>query len=129
MEVELPEDPVYILADKILIQQVILNFILNAAQSMASNSTEQKKIIISQNLKDTDVIVSVRDFGEGIQETIREDLFRPFVTSKKEGFGVGLAISRSIIDEHQGKIWAENVPGGGAEFSFSIKTDGGGNEQ
>jgi signal transduction histidine kinase len=53
---------------------------------------------------------------------LNDKLFKPFVTLKKEGMGIGLAICRSIIEDHNGKIWAENMPDGGAKFSFSLKT-------
>ena len=67
------------------------------------------------------MIVSVRDNGDGIEESIKEKLFKPFASSKKEGTGIGLSICRSIIEDHHGKIWAENMPDGGAKFSFSLK--------
>ena len=66
------------------------------------------------------VTLSVRDYGAGIADSIKDKLFKPFVTSKKEGLGIGLSISQSIIHDHKGKIWAENKPDGGAEFSFSL---------
>ncbi len=71
---------------------------------------------------DNEVIVKVRDNGEGIDASIKEKLFEPFITSKNTGMGIGLTISQSIVEDHQGKIWAENLPEGGAEFSFSLKT-------
>ena len=64
--------------------------------------------------------VSVRDYGAGIDESIKSKLFKPFVTTKENGTGIGLAISKTIIDEHGGKIWAENNPDGGASFSFQL---------
>ena len=64
--------------------------------------------------------VSVRDNGKGIDEAVKEEIFKPFITSKKEGMGIGLSICQSIIEDHRGKIWAENLPEGGAEFSFSL---------
>jgi two-component system sensor kinase FixL len=67
------------------------------------------------------VRVSVQDSGKGIEEEIKEKLFKPFVTTRESGFGIGLAVSRSIIENHNGEIWAENIPGGGAEFSFRLK--------
>jgi C4-dicarboxylate-specific signal transduction histidine kinase len=114
-------EPVYILADKIQIQQVVLNFIINASQSMISAKTPDKIIEINQSFDENNVIVTVRDYGKGIEESIKDKLFKPFVTLKKEGMGIGLAICRSIIEDHEGKIWAENMPDGGAKFSFSLK--------
>jgi signal transduction histidine kinase len=119
--VKLADHAVNIIADRILIQQVILNFISNALQSIEKMDSENKNIIISEIIDNEIVIVSVRDYGEGIPESINKSLFKPFITSKKDGSGIGLAISRSIIEDHQGKIWAENMPDGGAMFSFSLK--------
>ncbi|MGE5796320.1 MAG: ATP-binding protein [Ignavibacteria bacterium] len=119
--IELPERTAYVSAVRIQIQQIILNLILNAAQSIERSKTENKKIFLTQHVNHENVTVSVRDFGEGIDEALKPDIFKPFVTSTKEGTGIGLAICRSIIENHEGKIWAENKPDGGAEFSFSLK--------
>jgi signal transduction histidine kinase len=119
--VSLSEEPVYIFADRIQIEQIILNFIFNALQSMEKINTSSKMIDITQSFNGDDVTISVRDYGEGIPEFLKEKLFNPFFTSKKEGMGIGLSICRFIIDDHDGKIWAENMPDGGAEFSFSLK--------
>jgi signal transduction histidine kinase len=119
--VRLLDEPVYIFADGIQIQQVLLNLIFNASQSMEKINASKKEISISNIINDTDVIVSVSDRGTGINESEKEKLFKPFITSKKEGTGVGLVICRSIIEDHEGKIWAENIPEGGAKFSFSLR--------
>jgi signal transduction histidine kinase len=121
LDVKLADIPVYILADGIQIQQVLLNFILNASQAMEEVNTSNKKITISNTIRNGDVIVSVRDNGKGLDEAEKEKLFKPFITTKKEGTGVGLVICRSIIEDHDGKIWAENMSDGGAKFSFSLK--------
>jgi len=68
------------------------------------------------------VTVSVRDTGSGIDPAIKDKLFKAFVTGSNKGFGIGLALSRTIIEKHHGEIWASNLPGGGAEFSFRLKT-------
>lgn len=114
-------EPVFVLADKVQLQQVILNFISNAAQSIQRSDSKRKEIDINQSVNNNDVVVSVRDYGPGINEAIIEKVFHPFVTSKSEGMGIGLAICRSIIEDHGGKIWAKNLPDGGAKFSFSLK--------
>jgi two-component system sensor kinase FixL len=121
-EVVLPDQPVFILADRIQIQQVILNFILNAIQSIEKTDPSDRRVVVTANPADANVVVSVRDYGGGIDGQVLEKLFKPFVTTKKEGTGIGLAISRSIIDDHKGKIWAENMPDSGAVFAFSLKT-------
>lgn len=121
LHVEVPEEPVYILADATQIQQVILNFAVNAIQSIETSCTENRIIIITEFVNSDDVTVSVRDFGTGIADSVKDRLFKPFVTSKKDGLGIGLSISQSIIQDHQGQILAENKPDGGAQFSFNLK--------
>ena len=118
---ETTKNQIFIFADKIQIQQVMLNFIFNAAHSMEKTEVENKRIIIKESLADNKVIVSVRDFGTGISSEIKEKLFIPFVTTKQKGFGIGLAVCKSIIENHQGKIWADNNADGGATFSFELK--------
>lgn len=118
---DLPEEPICVVADRIQIQQVIMNFIINAIQSTGNSMVESKEIRVLLKHDDDTVTLSVKDNGMGIDEKIRDKIFRPFVTSKKEGTGIGLAISKSIIDDHGGKIWAENIPEGGAIFSFQLK--------
>jgi signal transduction histidine kinase len=115
------EPPAFVTGDKIQIQQVILNFMVNAARAMRHNVPEKKVIEINQISDSNNVTVSVRDFGTGINEGIKDNLFDPFITSHESGFGIGLAVCRTIIERHTGEIWAENMPDGGAEFSFRLK--------
>lgn len=115
------EQNVYILADRIQIQQVLLNLIINADQSMERINTKNKNISISLSINNQEVIVSVCDKGSGIDESDKEKIFRPFTSSKIDGMGIGLAICRNIIDDHFGEIWVENLPEGGAKISFSLK--------
>jgi signal transduction histidine kinase len=117
----LQDDPVYVLGDKIQLQQIILNFMSNATAAMQKNDSENKILGISQLVENGSVTVSVRDSGPGIDATIKDKLFKPFVTSRKSGLGIGLAISKSIIEKHKGEIWANNIKDGGAEFSFKLK--------
>ena len=121
LSIKLPAEPIYVNADKIMIEQVLLNFIYNAAIAMQNTDPEKKLIELKILPKNGDVIVSVRDWGPGIDSSIKDKLFKSFVTNRKNGFGIGLAISRSIMEKHKGEIWAENMPDGGAQFSFSLK--------
>jgi signal transduction histidine kinase len=121
LNIRLLDEPVYIFADGIQIQQVLLNLIFNASHSMEKINASNKIITISNTINNTDVIVSVSDRGTGIDEAEKDKLFKPFITSKKEGMGIGLVICRSIVKDHNGKIWAENMPDVGAKFSFSLK--------
>jgi signal transduction histidine kinase len=117
----LENSPIFVFADKIQIQQVLLNFLRNSIDVMGKSNTADKRIEVSMKLVKDSVIVSVRDSGPGIDRSILEKVFKPFITTSKTGFGIGLAVSRSIIQDHKGEIWAENLPDGGAEFSFRLK--------
>jgi two-component system sensor kinase FixL len=110
-------DAVY--ADRVQIQQVLVNLIRNAVDAMA-DSTRRDLTIASRRLEDGTAQVSVTDTGSGISGDFRERLFQPFMTTKAEGMGVGLSISRSIVEAHGGKIWADANPKGGTVFHFTL---------
>uniref|UniRef100_B0T7M6 Sensor protein FixL n=1 Tax=Caulobacter sp. (strain K31) TaxID=366602 RepID=B0T7M6_CAUSK len=110
-------DAVY--ADRVQIQQVLVNLIRNAVDAMA-DSPRRELTIASQRLANGSVQVSVTDTGSGISDDFRERLFQPFMTTKAEGMGVGLSISRSIVEAHGGKIWADANPTGGTVFHFTL---------
>ena len=118
----LDPDPVMVMGDKIQLQQVLMNFVRNAMNALESNKPEDRTIEITLQVSRGSATVSVVDSGPGIDKIILNKVFKPFVTSSKKGFGIGLALSRSIIERHNGEIKAVNPPGGGAEFSFSLKT-------
>jgi len=116
-----PDKPVKVSADKSELQQVLLNLLSNAAKAIQATVIENKIIEIKQQINHSSVTVSVRDNGTGISNAIIDKLFKPFTSSHKGGLGIGLSISRSIIERHGGTIKAENIEGGGAEFSFTLK--------
>jgi signal transduction histidine kinase len=118
----LENNPIYVFADKIQLQQVLLNFLRNSIDAMEKGNPDGKNIQVTMKLDKDSVTVSISDTGSGIDKSILETIFKPFVTTGKTGFGIGLAVSRSIIENHKGEIWAENIPGGGAEFSFRLMT-------
>jgi C4-dicarboxylate-specific signal transduction histidine kinase len=110
-----------VLIDKIQVQQVLLNLMRNAIEAM--QASEQRKLSISSAPSEGDMIlVSVVDSGPGIAEEVAAKLFQPFVTSKQQGMGVGLSISRTIIESQGGKIWFEPNPEGGTIFRFTLHT-------
>jgi two-component system sensor kinase FixL len=109
----------FVLADKVQIQQVLLNLMRNAIESM--EETEQRELVISTAASGGMVEVSVADTGGGISAEIREQLFQPFVTTKRQGMGVGLSISRTIVEAHGGSIAPRPNPGGGTIFSFTLQ--------
>jgi two-component system cell cycle sensor histidine kinase/response regulator CckA len=106
--------------DKVQIQQVVINLLLNASESM-SESMGNRKIIIRTRISDNNRIeVSFRDFGIGIGKNAMENIFDPFYTTKRSGLGIGLSLSRSIIESHGGHIRCENNPDEGATFYFDL---------
>jgi C4-dicarboxylate-specific signal transduction histidine kinase len=118
----LEKTPIFVFADKIQLQQVLLNFLRNSIEAKGKNDSDDKRIKVSMNLVKDSVIVSVSDSEPWIDKSILEKVFKPFVTTGNTGFGIGLGISRSIIENHDGEIWAGNIPGEGAEFSFRLLT-------
>ncbi len=110
-------DPVF--ADRVQIQQVLLNLIRNGIDAMQDGA--RRELVISSDLTEEGwARVSVADTGGGIADGVREKLFQPFMTTKPQGMGVGLSISRSIIEAHGGRIWAEPNPRGGTIFRFTL---------
>lgn len=108
-----------VLVDRVQIQQVLLNLIRNAIDAL--EGAPRREITIAKRLTgDGMVRISVADSGPGIKPEMVGQLFQPFVTSKKQGMGVGLSISRTIIEAHGGRISAENGPEGGAVVSFTL---------
>lgn len=120
IKTQLPVNLPNVRGDRIQLQQVLLNLISNSLDAMAS-SPELKEIVIQTSRRGADAIkVSVRDSGCGIPEENMNKLFMHFFTSKPDGLGMGLSISRSIIEAHGGRIEAKNNPDGGATFSFTV---------
>jgi len=104
-----------LLGDRVQLQQVLLNLILNACEAMEAADDNERTIFMKVALAgDNDVQISVSDNGTGIPGELIDRLFEPFVTSKPQGFGLGLSITRTIVAAHGGRVWAENNPTGGA---------------
>jgi two-component system sensor kinase FixL len=109
-----------VMADRVQIQQVILNLLRNAIEAIAR--TERRNLLVSTRALAGDMVeVSVTDTGTGISPEIAVKLFQPFVTTKSQGMGIGLSISRSIIESHGGRITAEANPDGGTIFRFTLR--------
>ena len=109
-----------VLADKVQIQQVILNLIRNAIDAMMTSPRRALKITTDATDGGGLVRVSVADTGPGLSPEVVERLFQPFVSTKAQGMGVGLSISRTIVEAHGGRIWAESNADGGATFHFTL---------
>lgn len=105
--------------DKVQIQQVLFNLVRNAIEAMAGS--DRREVAIATAAIDAEMVeVSVSDTGPGLAREVRERLFQPFVTTKPEGMGVGLSICRSIVEAHGGQMSAEDNPGGGTVFRFTL---------
>jgi two-component system sensor kinase FixL len=110
-----------VLADKVQIQQVLLNLVRNAIDAMVDSQRRELTIAASPT-RDNMITISVADTGPGIAPEVSSQLFQPFVTTKRQGMGVGLSISRTIIEAHGGEIWTEPNPDGGTIFRFTLRT-------
>lgn len=109
-----------VIGDRVQLQQVLLNLVLNACEAMNNYDSSERQLLIASKSENGTVRVSVTDRGGGIPEEKREQVFKRFFTTKKEGMGLGLAICRTIINVHRGKIWATNNSDRGATFHFSL---------
>ncbi|MGY0557307.1 MULTISPECIES: PAS domain-containing protein [unclassified Lysobacter] len=121
LRAELADDLPPVMSDRVQLQQVILNLLLNAADAMTGVEDRPRYVVITTGRDEGDhVRLTVRDVGVGFDPRQTERLFDPFYTTKSSGIGIGLSISRSIIESHQGRLWAVSNDGPGATFGFSI---------
>jgi signal transduction histidine kinase len=108
-------------ADKVQVQQVVLNLVTNASQAVAAMSPERRDIVISTRRGgEGEVVTSVQDRGPGFSTSDLAKPFEPFHSTKAGGMGLGLSISRTLVEAHGGRIWAENNARGGATVSFTL---------
>lgn len=120
---DLPEVPI----DRIQIQQVLINLIRNAVDAMEGQDRRELTIRISAD--ETEVRISIADTGSGIPPHMEAKLFSAFATSKATGMGVGLSISRSIVEAHHGRLWFEANPSGGTIFHLALPLSAGGRSE
>jgi two-component system sensor kinase FixL len=107
--------------DNAQLQQVMLNLVLNAFDAMKDTPEGRRMVVVrTRQLDDASIRVEVSDTGTGISPDRLANVFEPFRSSKREGLGLGLSISRSIVEAHKGRIWAENNPDCGATFYFTL---------
>src|SRR5213079_791764 len=120
VDTDLAQNLPSVTGDRVQLQQVVLNLALNACEAMTNYNSSERQLLIASKSENGTVRVSVTDRGGGIPEGKREQVFDRFFTTKKEGMGLGLSICRTIINAHQGKIWATNNADRGATFHFSL---------
>ncbi|MEX3773099.1 ATP-binding protein [Pseudomonas sp. MYb118] len=106
--------------DRVQLQQVIINLVMNACQAMGTSSDGNRSLDIRTWVERNEVLIKIEDSGKGIEETQLSCLFSPFYTTRDEGLGMGLSICRSIIEFHEGRIWATSIKGQGAAFTFAL---------
>jgi C4-dicarboxylate-specific signal transduction histidine kinase len=109
-----------VVGDRVQLQQVMLNLIMNGIEAMNACSDRPKELLITTQQRQGHVRVAVRDSGVGLDQQSIERLFEAFYTTKLQGLGIGLSISRSIIEEHSGRLWAVRNDGPGATFQFTL---------
>jgi signal transduction histidine kinase len=125
---ELEPDLPHVLGDKIQLQQVILNLIMNGIESMTGVTGRSRLLLIRTSVVgDGEVCVSIKDNGIGVSDEVMPRLFEPFFTTRSQGIGMGLAISRSIVEAHGGRLWAESTVNQGSVFQFTLPGEGGPN--
>jgi PAS domain S-box-containing protein len=117
---ELADDLPLVTGDRVLLQQVILNLVLNASDAMRGVDDRPRQLVLRTEREDDRARLTVQDVGVGIEPSGVDKLFEPFYTTKSGGMGIGLSVSRSIIERHHGHLWATLNDGPGAAFSFSI---------
>jgi C4-dicarboxylate-specific signal transduction histidine kinase len=126
IKLELSPDLLIVLGDSIQLQQVVLNLIVNGIEAMTSVTDRPRMLTLRTEPDDKgQVRVSVRDSGVGLNEEVMRRLFEPFFTTRAKGMGMGLSISRSIIEAHGGRLWAESNGSGGATFQFTLPSEDG----
>jgi C4-dicarboxylate-specific signal transduction histidine kinase len=122
---ELSPDLPLVLGDRIQLQQVILNLMLNGMEAMTSVDDRVRRLLIRSQIHDTGQLrISVEDSGIGVNPAMMGQLFEPFFTTRSQGIGMGLPISRSIVEAHGGRLWAESTVNQGSVFQFTLPTGG-----
>jgi C4-dicarboxylate-specific signal transduction histidine kinase len=121
LDLVVPHDLPHVRGDRVHLQQVLLNLILNGMDALDKACPEDRRVGVTARLNAAQAVeIVVNDAGPGIPADVLGQIFNPFFTTKSHGMGMGLAISRTIIEAHDGQLWAENAPTGGAAFLFTL---------
>jgi signal transduction histidine kinase len=117
---ELASELPLVSGDRVQLLQVLLNLLVNACDAMAHMPAPRSLLVRSRRVSTGEVVVEVADDGTGIAPDDLERIFEPFVSTKPQGMGLGLAVCRSIARAHGGRLWATNSPGGGATLTLEL---------
>ncbi len=120
LQCDIPSEPLKVLVDRIQVQQTLVNLLRNAYRALAKNQLEDRHVAIHTQVADGFLQFSVCDNGHGFRGVDPEQLFDPFFTTNPDGLGLGLTISRSIVEAHGGRLWAQQNPDHGATFLFTL---------
>jgi C4-dicarboxylate-specific signal transduction histidine kinase len=121
LEMELVPTPPTVLGDRVQLQQVLLNLIMNGIEAMNVIFDRPRVLMIRSDARESELLVMVKDSGSGLDPRHLPHIFDTFFTTKKNGMGMGLSISRSIIDAHSGRLWASSDRAAqGTAFHFSL---------
>jgi len=121
LQLELAPDLPPVLGDRVELQQVIINLMVNGMQAMEAVIDRPRSLVVRSGLHDAqEILVSVQDSGSGIAPDDMTRLFKTFFTTKPNGMGMGLSICRSIIETHGGRVWASSNAGPGTSFQFTL---------
>jgi hypothetical protein len=118
--IELEDGMPCIVGDRLQLQQTLINLGMNAIEAMRSSFNRSRELVIKSRLEHGEIFIEVRDSGKGLDPAAAEQIFNPFFTTKAEGIGLGLSISRSIVESHGGRLWATSSFHDGTVFHFSL---------
>jgi signal transduction histidine kinase len=124
LQMELATDLPPIVGDRVQLQQVMLNLILNGIEAMGTVEGHPRELVIRTRCSEGEVCVAVKDSGVGLEPSSLERIFDAFHSTKPDGLGMGLSISRSIIEGHGGRLWAVSNDGPGATLQFTLMSGG-----
>jgi C4-dicarboxylate-specific signal transduction histidine kinase len=120
LRTELAAEDRPVMGDRVQLQQVLLNLIMNGVQAVREVTERKRELTVSSTVEPGSVLVSVKDTGAGLDPAVAERIFQPFFTTKSDGLGMGLAICRSIIEAHGGRLWMSPRAPHGADVRFTV---------
>jgi two-component system sensor kinase FixL len=118
--VRMDETDLHVEIDRVQVQQVLFNLLRNSVEAM-EHQPRRELLVATKRAQDGLVEISVSDTGPGLAQEVRQCLFQPFITTKADGMGVGLSVCKSIVEAHHGQLWADDNPGGGTIFRFTVR--------